>query len=338
MSFSFIPRGLQAARFSGTSSARSDAAAQGLPAFTSVPVSSVQKTDRFSMVVSDIDGTLRTFNPENRFDSFSDAVKQTVRQLVQSGKLVVFASGGRMSRIGAVLDIMNLRGQPTYFLSGDGSLIYNERGEKLKESAFSPAETQQLLDKLLPLLVRYDLQGHARLSIQGNYYGLLHTATNTDQIPELQGLTHNPISKKPLRLIHNQWPTNNPPDWLRPQKITLMAQNPTVIQAVRQHITQQMPQVVTKLKTNGALDILPSQTSKAAALQWLSERLNIPLQQVFAIGDGENDTELFEQVKAAGGMTVAMGNSPASLKAVANHTTEAVEQDGFPNAIRRWVL
>jgi Cof subfamily protein (haloacid dehalogenase superfamily) len=75
-------------------------------------------------------------------------------------------------------------------------------------------------------------------------------------------------------------------------------------------------------------------TTKASGVAVLAGRLGITLQDVLAIGDGENDLPLLE----AAGLGVAMGNAAPQVKARADAVVSGHDEDGVAEAIERFVL
>lgn len=82
------------------------------------------------------------------------------------------------------------------------------------------------------------------------------------------------------------------------------------------------------------VEILPSNCSKGAALKMLLKEMNIPAENVLAIGDAENDIEMLQLA----GVGVAMGHAAQNVKDVANYVVGTNEQDGAAEAIERFVL
>ena len=80
------------------------------------------------------------------------------------------------------------------------------------------------------------------------------------------------------------------------------------------------------------LDLAPEGVSKASALADVAARLGVDQADVLAIGDGRNDSEMI----AWAGRGVAMGQSPDEVKAIADHVTAHVEDDGAAVELRRW--
>jgi Cof subfamily protein (haloacid dehalogenase superfamily) len=82
------------------------------------------------------------------------------------------------------------------------------------------------------------------------------------------------------------------------------------------------------------LDITHPQANKGAVVDWLSEHLNIPRENIATIGDMPNDVLMFER----SGFSIAMGNSSDQVKAQASATTDGNEEEGFAKAVHRFVL
>ena len=53
-----------------------------------------------------------------------------------------------------------------------------------------------------------------------------------------------------------------------------------------------------------------------------------------AIGDGPNDAPLLREA----GLAIAMGNANAALKELADAVVASVDEDGFAEAVERYVL
>lgn len=78
----------------------------------------------------------------------------------------------------------------------------------------------------------------------------------------------------------------------------------------------------------GHTEVVPPGVNKATAI---SEYIGDQQVQMFAIGDGNNDIEMFEMAD----VSFAMGNGTDKLKAVATHLTDDVFNDGFLKAVER---
>ena len=82
------------------------------------------------------------------------------------------------------------------------------------------------------------------------------------------------------------------------------------------------------------LDITHPQANKGAALSFLAKRLGLEPHQIATIGDQPNDTLMFRE----SGLSIAMGNASEAVQKRATHVTTSSEEEGFANAVQRFIL
>jgi Cof subfamily protein (haloacid dehalogenase superfamily) len=82
------------------------------------------------------------------------------------------------------------------------------------------------------------------------------------------------------------------------------------------------------------LDVTPPNVDKGTFLNALSLRLDIKPEAIAVLGDMENDLAMF----AKAGLSIAMGNASAEVKRRATRVTASNEEDGFAQAIERYIL
>ena len=74
--------------------------------------------------------------------------------------------------------------------------------------------------------------------------------------------------------------------------------------------------------------------TKGNAVRKLAGLYGLSLDEVMAIGDGDNDSSMLE----AAGFSVAMGNGTKAIKNMADAVTDSVENEGFAKALYKYVL
>ncbi|MCL2579201.1 MAG: Cof-type HAD-IIB family hydrolase [Oscillospiraceae bacterium] len=79
----------------------------------------------------------------------------------------------------------------------------------------------------------------------------------------------------------------------------------------------------------GGWDIIPAGGNKWAGIVRLLERLSISPEETAAVGDSDNDLEMF----GGAGYAIAMGGAPERIKAQADYITGEVDEDGIWEAI-----
>ena len=81
-------------------------------------------------------------------------------------------------------------------------------------------------------------------------------------------------------------------------------------------------------------EILPKGNNKGTGLKKLAKKLGIKQEEIMAIGDGNNDIEMFEYAN----YSVAMENGTELAKKAAKYQTDSNENDGVAKAIRKYAL
>jgi transaldolase len=82
------------------------------------------------------------------------------------------------------------------------------------------------------------------------------------------------------------------------------------------------------------LDVTHPLANKGSVIERLSEFLKLPLESIATIGDQPNDVLMFKR----SGLSIAMGNASPEVQKQANFVTTSYEDEGFANAVERFVL
>ena len=82
------------------------------------------------------------------------------------------------------------------------------------------------------------------------------------------------------------------------------------------------------------IEVMNRNVNKGKSLEVVARYLDIPMEQVLAIGDSWNDAPLLQ----AAGFGVAMGSAPPELREVADAVVGDVQNDGVAEAVERFVL
>jgi Cof subfamily protein (haloacid dehalogenase superfamily) len=82
------------------------------------------------------------------------------------------------------------------------------------------------------------------------------------------------------------------------------------------------------------LDVTHPQANKGTVVAHLSKFLGIPSERIATIGDMPNDVLMFRK----SGFSIAMGNASDEVKAQASAVTGSNEDEGFANAVRKFIL
>lgn len=81
------------------------------------------------------------------------------------------------------------------------------------------------------------------------------------------------------------------------------------------------------------LDVTHVKANKGEVVLMLAEALKIPVEQIVTIGDMPSDVLMFRE----SGVSIAMGNASADVQREATFVTTSNEEEGFANAMERFV-
>ena len=81
-------------------------------------------------------------------------------------------------------------------------------------------------------------------------------------------------------------------------------------------------------------DTQKASANKGAVVTWMSNAVRIPAEQVATMGDQPNDVLMF----AKSGLSIAVANASLEVQREATHVTTSNEEEGFTNAVERFIL
>jgi Cof subfamily protein (haloacid dehalogenase superfamily) len=82
------------------------------------------------------------------------------------------------------------------------------------------------------------------------------------------------------------------------------------------------------------LDVTDPTANKGFVIERLAKYLKVPTERIATIGDQPNDVLMFKR----SGLSIAMGNANADVQRQATHVTASCDQDGFADAVERFIL
>lgn len=114
-----------------------------------------------------------------------------------------------------------------------------------------------------------------------------------------------------------------PPERMRP-----------VAHSLRQRLSAEVSVIESGTQYNWGVEFYVSGISKRAGLETMAARLDVVQEEIMAVGDHFNDLEMIQWA----GWGVAMGNALPEVKAVADHVTASLEEDGVAQVIEQFIL
>jgi 5-amino-6-(5-phospho-D-ribitylamino)uracil phosphatase len=268
----------------------------------------------YKLVVIDIDGTLLI-----RADDISAENKAALKKLRRRGVAVSLCSGRAIQAARSVIDQLNLDGYHIFF---DGALVTDPAGKDhvyiktiehdLVQRAAAFAHRQNIIMDVFTATGYYAESESWVTDLRRDYFKVIPTLTDFSRLPAGEKVV----------------------------KGTLVVRSPAEksgAELFRRTFSGEAHLSMTKTPAFPDVDfinIIAPGVSKRTALEALTKRMGIPLEQVMGIGDGPNDVPILSAV----GLGVAMGNASEDVKRCARYVTADVDHNGVAEAITRFIL
>jgi Cof subfamily protein (haloacid dehalogenase superfamily) len=273
---------------------------------------------RIKLIVSDVDGTLISKTHE-----ITPATHRALCALQEAGIHVVLASSRPQRGMEHFLEASPVL-RSTAVISMNGALITKADGVLLASHVLEPYIVHALYETVFDLL-----------SPEGFNVFLLDEhdwwSSGYDELvkKEARSLRFEPHWQDLTKRIHSGKPMN---------KITILGEPERVAEAKRRIDAVLGDKVSASSPANPKfLDITAAGVHKGAAVKQLAAYLGLQREEICAIGDGENDVDMFRAVGNEG-VSIAMGHASESVKSAARFVTGSHREDGWAQAIERFVL
>lgn len=267
------------------------------------------------LIAVDMDGTL--LNSRNQVTEYTLHVLQC---LMERGHLVVPSTGRALTLLPKELSL--LCGMQ-YAVLENGAFIWDCEKEKAVYRKVLPKErTEAVLNEIK------DSRCYAEIFVNGAAYA---------DIRSMQGLKTSSFGKNFIRYFsenHSFIEHLETTEELTcaAEKINLYFEDTQEGQNRRSKWSKWEDLSVTT-SVGGNVEITPAGTNKGAALKILAEQLEIPKGHIIAIGDNENDLEMFAQA----GCAVAMGNAERKIRMRADYVTLDHDHDGVAVFLENYI-
>ncbi|GGF47982.1 haloacid dehalogenase [Marmoricola endophyticus] len=271
---------------------------------------------RPAVVALDIDGTLLVPDPDGMsVEQATDAVRGAVLDAARAGAHVVLSSGraplsmaGMADDLGLTALVAEQTGERLHVVASNGSVVFRHAPmEVVHEVTFDATEA-----------VRTVLEHVPGAAVAVEEHGVGYRVNRMFPPGELDGeLIVSELAEMRLEDVSRviiRDPDSTSEDFVRlAEMLGLRGTNFFI-------------------GWTAWLDLAPEGTSKATGLEWACAELGVAREDVLAIGDGRNDSEML----AWAGRGVAMGQAPDVVKAAADDVALPVGEDGAAVELRRW--
>ena len=259
------------------------------------------------MIATDIDGTILPYHGE-----FSQNVKDCIKKLDNSGIKVILVTGRMHSSATPLAAQLGLN---LPIISYQGGLIKDMKGKTLFQT--------ELPSNIAKEIIQWGRENnvHLNLYIDDKLY-----VEEDDEIIKyyIQGkfVDYTVCSFDDLKIKNVN------------KLLAIDIHNADRVTSWVDILKQRYPDLYIVKSTPYFCEIGSSDAKKSLGVEFLCKMWGIDKSEVMTIGDQNNDIDLVQ----SGGIGIAMGNSTTELKQVADYITDTVENDGFVQAVEKFVF
>lgn len=259
------------------------------------------------LIVCDLDGTLL-----DKDESLSEKTISVINKAEQQGTPVTFATGRLQYMIDEYADKIKLQ-HPV--VSCNGAILY--RGsEILSEKVLHIKPLKGLIEKAdeMGMTVVYAIKGKEYVLRETNW--VLKKRKAFDRYHDVHFIDE------------NDWET------MQVNKVNIVDEvRNGRVRELHVHSNDLEEKCTISHYGNVGMEIVSNGITKATGLEELSQMMNIPVSQMMAIGDSENDNAMLK----AAGLGVAVGNAMPSTKESADYICKNHGAAGVAEAIEKFV-
>lgn len=265
----------------------------------------------YKMIFSDMDGTLLKNDIE-----VSEGNKFAIQEAVKKGVQFVICTGRGVFGVERYLEQLHLLGRDGYVICQNGGAVYNLKDMSLSiKESFSP--------RVFIPIVHY-----ARtLGIELYYYDdrLFMAEKETDQVKKYCQVMGSAVKVMKEPLAHEGEFTK-----------CLMTGERENLLLVQKKVKELAGNDLDCFFSSPIfMEVVKKGVSKGHIMEQTAKKANIPIQEVIAVGDSDNDISMIQKA----GLGIAVANADPEVKEIADFITKnRCEQDAIAEVIEKFIF
>lgn len=289
----------------------------------------------YKIIAIDLDGTLL-----NSYGLVSNENKKMIKKAIDSGKEIVLASGRPVS---SVRSFANEIGVDKYIICGNGSILYDLKEEEILYDKFiEKQKVLQIIKICEENSIYYNIYTeNLTIAKSLNYNVLVYNNENQNKTDD---------KKTNIKIVSDIYKYIEDAQDINVLKITICDDNKIIFGGIIRKLREiknidvldvsHMARKTIKTGTEEIkieyfyTEITSQNVNKWKAIQELAQKLDIPKEEIAAIGDNINDKEMIENA----GLGIIMGNSAPYMKEFADVVVADNNANGVAEAIEKYII
>ena len=294
-----------------------------------------RKEKMYRLITIDLDGTLL-----NRYGEVGEFTKEVIKEITKKGILVVLASG-RISD--SVLTIAKEIGANKYYISGNGSVVYDMQNDQIiYENYLSKEKVLEIIELCEKNSIYYNIYTESAVIAKSlNYNVAFYNYENTKKSSD---------KKTEINIVENVYEYIKDLGTNKFLKMTICDESKSVFASIVKkikeiedidvldvaHMSKKKIMSGTKEVDVGYYytEITSKNVDKWYAIEEIMKIENIKREEVMAFGDNNNDIIMIKNA----GLGIAMGHSNDEVKKVADIITTTNDEEGVAKVLKEKLL
>ena len=286
------------------------------------------------LVAIDLDGTML-----NQYGIVTQRTKNSIKKAQENGIEIMIASG---RPIDSVKTISKEIGSENYFISGNGSIIYDiKKDEIIYENVLKKQKALEIIKICEENSIFYNVYTEKEIIAKNLQYNVLYY--------HKENLTKSEEDKTHVNIVEDIYDYIEKTD-SKVLKVMICDKHQTIFNAIMRKLKEiddievlEVSHMSRKIIRQGTeeipieyfyTEISAKNVDKWTALEFLKEKLQISSDEIVAIGDNVNDKKMIEK----SGYGIAMGQSAPQIKEIADYITDSNVDDGVANSLDKLLL
>lgn len=285
----------------------------------------------YKLIAIDLDGTML-----NQYGIVTQNTKDSIKRAQEKGIEVMIASG---RPIDSVKTISKEIGSENYFISGNGSIIYDiKKDEIIYENVLKKQKALEIIKICEENSIFYNVYTEKEIIAKNLQYNVLYY--------HKENLTKVEEDKTHINIVENIYDYIEKTE-AKVLKIMICDKHQTIFNAIMRKLKEvddievlEVSHMSRKIIRQGTeeipieyfyTEISAKNVDKWTALEFLKEKLQISSDEIVTIGDNVNDKKMIEK----SGYGIAMGQSAPKIKEIADYVTDSNMEDGVAKALNK---
>lgn len=268
---------------------------------------------KYKLVAIDMDGTL--LNSRNQV---SKRTKIAIREAMDRGVYILLSTGRILKSATKYSEELGLKNP---MITCNGAIIVDENNKIIYER---PME-REIVREIIDLLDKKDIYYH--------FYDKekFYSRERVEEVLKFYNESGNTF-KIDLETFSSKDEIFNDKD-IKTYKFIFIDEDKNKLNKLRDELDR-LEGVETSSSWVNNIEAMANGVSKGSSLKILCDKLDIGLEEVIAIGDGENDLSMLNLA----GLSVAMGNAGKLVKESSHIVTDTNDNDGVAKIIEKYIL